>query len=796
MDRLQALLNGRTPKVKDPVSAEKVNHATERARLNNEDRKYNKEVYDNEVKQANLYNQSVMPNSGKDIGVGFKVNVYIIKLTQLLGLKGELDKTLTNYFAQGVSVQKLRGTTREAQVATEFFKKGDILATFNELMLYIKTYAQDIITDDAFKSQIYNSSFNPLIQIITDTSKLYPDFFSKIPPPSNVGQPTENKEERKIYETAREQSIGCYSLLNTMADFLNNGIFRPITKEDVGKYIKDNNVATIFTRNPQAPKPLPPAPPIQPPPEPLAPLYPIQPAPVPPLPTPPVPLPGTREEQEQQRQEQERQQQPPPPPIQPPPPPPINVNDDAFITQLVDAKEAELGRFLFVKSSQDVSNIIAEVQQANPALTGVEAGTLARNLQAKIKERRRQAGLPVQGKESQASILQATQAYQAQQAQPAPQPQPPAPQPLAGFPLREIAENQGGITEIANVWDAMDGDETYGQNGMGLNRQELNDLRAVLRDTIIVIKRLEDARGGIYRAKTPEDVRAVLDNEAQATMTNLERLIPSEQDRNNFIEAVIDGMRDVRIAFRDQEAIDQNRPDYRTNNDERTLYGLGRERNNDLVHNAVLDFENMARRQAKETDKDTIMEIFPQLKGLEPKLRFHINQMRRDRMNEPNMWGKGKHEYKQGIIKRAGEMPLIMEFDPKAEALKKGKIMSGGCDTCGLRGGMDNREWKYSGYGEVANEEDTPFKRMLGGMPNPFAPKTTSQALRPLLPYNASFDEEDDRDYYNEVLPEEGSHYAELEKPVDLDDFADAIRKNNENYKVATGKMKSVKYRN
>jgi hypothetical protein len=137
-----------------------------------------------------------------------------------------------------------------------------------------------------------------------------------------------------------------------------------------------------------------------------------------------------------------------------------------------------------------------------------------------------------------------------------------------------------------------------------------------------------------------------------------------------------------------------------------------------------------------------------------------------------------------------------MEFDPKAEALKKGKIMSGGCDTCGLRGGMDNREWRYSGYGEVANEEDTPFKRMLGGMPNPFAPKTTQQALRPLLPYNASFDEEDDRDYYNEVLPEEGSHYAELEKPVDLDDFADAIRKNNENYKVATGKMKSVKYRN
>ncbi len=462
---------------------------------------------------------------------------------------------------------------------------------------------------------------------------------------------------------------------------------------------------------------------------------------------------------------------------------------------MVEGKETELGRFLFVKGSQDVANIIQEVQQANPALTGAEAGTLAKNLQAKIKERRRDAGLPVQGKETQTAILQATQAYQTR-GQQAPAPQQGQQGQPAGFSLRAIGENVAPITETANVWNAMDAEETYGQNGMGLNQQELNDLRAVVRDTIAVIKRLEDARGGIYRAKTPADVREVLDNEAQATTANLDRLIPDEQDRISFIEAVIDGMRDVRIQFRDIEAQDQNRPDFKTNKDERTLYGLGRERNNDLIHNAVLDFENMARRQAKETDKDTIMEIFPHLKGLEPKLRFHINQMRRDRINEPNMWGKGKHEYKQGLIKRAGEMPLIMEFDPKAEALKKGKIMSGGCDTCMLRGGMDNREWRYSGYGEVANEEDTPFKRMLGGMPNPFAPKTTTQALRPLLPYNASFDEEDDRDYYNEVLPEEGSHYAELEKPVDLDDFADAIRKNNENYKVATGKMKSVKYRN
>jgi hypothetical protein len=139
----------------------------------------------------------------------------------------------------------------------------------------------------------------------------------------------------------------------------------------------------------------------------------------------------------------------------------------------------------------------------------------------------------------------------------------------------------------------------------------------------------------------------------------------------------------------------------------------------------------------------------------------------------------------------------MSEYEPKAEALKRGKIMSGGCDTCNVRGGMGNQEWGFSGYGEVDDEESTPFKRMLIGMPNPFAPKVPISTLpHKFLPYNSSFDDSADQDYYNEILPEEGSHYVELEKPVDLDETADAIRKNNENYKVMTGRMKNIKYKN
>ena len=102
----------------------------------------------------------------------------------------------------------------------------------------------------------------------------------------------------------------------------------------------------------------------------------------------------------------------------------------------------------------------------------------------------------------------------------------------------------------------------------------------------------------------------------------------------------------------------------------------------------------------------------------------------------------------------------------------------------------------YAGYGEVMNEEDTPFKRMIGGMPNPFAPKIQPDNYKQLLPYNSAFDDEDDREYFDSILPIEQGHYYELEKPVDLDEQADQIRKNNENYKVMTGKMKNVKYRN
>lgn len=735
MDRLQELLKSRDKPF------EKVSHAIERSRLNNEDRKYNQIVYDNELKQANLYNQSSMPNTGKDIGVGFKINVYVIRLTQLLSVKADLEKALSTFFATGMSVQRLRGATREAQVATDFFKKADILSTYNELMLYIKTYAQDIINDDAFKAQVFNTSFNPLIQLFLDTASLYPTFFNQLPAPSMTRTipPAERAEERKVYETAREQSIGCYSLLNTMATFMNNLIFRPIVKDDVSKYISDNNVKEIFKKNPQAPEPIAPQqPPEQAPQDPNAPPPPIAPA---------LPV--------------------------------LDPNDDQIITGIVENYMQQVNRILFRHSSNDAQDAIDAVLPNFQPLDAVANRAVVRNVKTKIGEIRTALGLPDKSKPTQANIQTAEQAYQqylalkAQQAPPAPQPVPPAPQ---QDPNRVAYEQAGGTVPL----QVPELDQAESAQVWAVYKQLENQLGTVISPKAGDLKILYDAlpqpiQDKIRKAGTPDE-------------------LPEATAIQDSLQGWVTNIMQQRQAWGNQQVDAQGQP---APVQSATLYGLGRERNNNLAMNAILDFEQMARRPSKESDIDIITELNPELDKIKPKIRFMINKLRQERISEPHMWGKGKHENQQGIKQRAGMLPQIMEYDPKAEALKRGIIMSGGCDTCSLRGGMDNREWGYSGYGEVEDEESTPFKRMIIGMPNPFSgsvPATTP--MHKFMPYDDRFEDEEDRDYYANVLPEEGTHYAELEKPVDLDERADHIRKNNENWKLMTGKMKAPKYKN
>jgi len=768
MDRLQALLNGRKPNVKDPVSVSKVSHATERARLNNEDRKYNQIVYDNSLKQANLYNQSIMPNTAKDIGISFKINVYIIKLTQLLGNKGELEKMLKNYFTVGVSIQKLRGTTKESQIATDFFKKGEILSTYNELMLYIKTYATDIIQDDSFKSQIFNSSFNPLTQLLNDTAELYPDFFNSLPKPSNAGNPNENRSERKIYEVAREQCIGCYSLFNTMADFVNNLIFRPIVKEDVSKYIKDNRVKATFETNPMAPAPIRPNLPFNP-----AGPVPVGPPAVEPIQGDPFGLPD-----------------PQTPAVGPAGLPELNPDNPDIINDIITRYSNSIQRYLINIDNQNDSIKALEFSQDQYKKIPSSAirKAILKKIQERIAEIKTGKGIQKKNQESQAKARWKADnpAGQAGPAQSPPQsPQAgPAPAPLFPLPKRQFNATQqayetAGGTEGVNPQFSL---LNLGSLSQPQNAVVWQIYKQLEETADAVIPPSEAGATRLYEA-LPQDIQNDLRRPQPDGSFDIDKATAIQDDLMPYIQRI----QQIRIQWANQQA-----PQV----DSATLYGLGKERNNNLVMNHILDFESMARRQARNGDLDTILELSPQLKGNENQIKMLIEKLRRERSSEPNMWGKGKFENKQGIIQRASMLPHILEFDPKAEALKRGKVMSGGYYNNRFSNGMNNQEWNYSGYGEVMNEEDTPFKRMIGGMPNPFAPKIEDDKYTKFLPYNSAFDDEDDRDYFDSILPIEQGHYYELEKPVDLDEQADHIRKNNENYKVMTGKMKNVKYRN
>lgn len=576
-----------------------------------------------------------------------------------------------------------------------------------------------------------------------------------------------------------------------MANNLNNLIFKSISREDIETYIIKENVKLVFQRFPFVP----PAQPQQ-----------GQPQPGQAQPAQPVPVPAVL--------------------------PAINPADPNLINQFITEYENDRQRYLFKKDSGDAYEFSkAAIQAQFSPISAADKATIKANIKTRIEAILTQLGQAPAMKSNQANQATLTALYQQNIQQPAPiQPAPAPPaqpaQPAvgnltpAGQALR--AHNQGQpITETGNVYT-----ETGINNTPGMGGNDKADLRAVVRDTIDVVKQIENQRNGILRQNSDADIDEVIANETQMATATLGRLIPVEADKRAFVANVIRSMKVVRRNYAAQEAIDNQTPDW--DGEQNALYGLGKYKGHGVFDDHILpfltkhflgsvgslfgfgkgdtnsmlshiyDYENSARRQVGMEDIDNLLRLKPALQANPDKTAELVSQLSRMRKNEPHSYGRGPAEIQQGLKKRASDMPSIMEYDPKAEVLKRyGKIMSGGCGMCALRGGMDNTEMDWTGYGETDNEDNTPFKRMIIGMPNPFAPKNppVSQPA-PFLPYNDSFDDQEDLNHFKDIFLGEGAHYEEVEKPVDLDAHADAIRRNNENYKVNTGKMKNVKYTN
>ena len=151
----------------------------------------------------------------------------------------------------------------------------------------------------------------------------------------------------------------------------------------------------------------------------------------------------------------------------------------------------------------------------------------------------------------------------------------------------------------------------------------------------------------------------------------------------------------------------------------------------------------------------------------------------------------------QGRRERENAMPYIMEFDPKAEFLKRrGEVLSGGVYD-GLNNNI-NDVIPYEMYGGNVDyddaEEMTPFKRRIG-MPNPFSRVHPPIHVRPALASNA-LDVDESLIPFSDIFGSlRQGHAREMEKPKDMDEDPDPIRITNENYKIFTGKQKAPKYK-
>jgi hypothetical protein len=250
-DKLRALLNKQERKVPDVVRLKEMNE------VRNYDRNQQQKVFDFEKQQVEREKESIQPASAKDVGSAFKLQVYILKINQVLQLKAETYQSLTNALVnpdgQPGSVQRLTGPNRaEAALATTFFSKAELLASFNEMMAFIKTFMPDMLTNARQQEQVYAAYLTPLTNQLTQVQGLYPSFFATFNAQGRV-IPAPNSNARKVFEQIRTQCMAMYSLIGTMGGFLDDQNLRPITASDVADFAKQNNASSIFIANPLAP---------------------------------------------------------------------------------------------------------------------------------------------------------------------------------------------------------------------------------------------------------------------------------------------------------------------------------------------------------------------------------------------------------------------------------------------------------------------------------------------------------------------------------------------------------------
>ena len=845
-DRLKSLLGMKEKKVPDMVRNREMND------VRNYNRNQQAKVFENEKRQVAMYGDTQAPPSAKDIGSAFKLQVYVLKINQLLQQKQDAITQIKTVIGNSPVAQLRDG--RFAQYTNAIWGKAELLTAFNEMMAFIKVYMPDIFSSDRVRDNAYQSYLSPLAQNIVTTQNLYPPFMFSLTARTQSTQA--GSADERARDVFKEQSIQVFSMLGAMAEDIVITALRPIRADDVNSYASKNNVRAIMdTQGAIAPLP---AVPILPPgqsilPErPGDPLNPQQPQPQPQSPgqSPPGSQQGSRSPSPQGR-----------PPTPPPAPQPGagQMQDSNSVAELVASFAQANPR------NVDPSRVLVKGAYAQPGQPANDS--MLTN--AIIQYGRGIGYTGPAGKEVIKKAIQAFKQQQGQQGGPAPAPVVPV---QGGPSLRAFLnfpadENGRGdrVTSTGSVYAKMDIPTMF------QDQQEQQTARATIANIMPIIKQVEEQRQNVLGVKDKAGIKQVLADARlyQQVERDLDSIMPDADDQYTFVKKIVKAMQETRIEFAQQEATDNNQQAFA--NQETDLWGQGKSRNakaflrgcgvpNDIINTALMrhghnDFSTLADLEGSgvwDTLKDfgssvadsasgwfnTIKNNLPDMSDI----RRAVGKITPDSMSEyipkglkPTFGDKAKDFFGFGLAGgefrgddraqfarhrepfenlfddrgfRQGAIPrMTTMFVPDWEVSSGLHNLKGGDQLSDLDPEVLRRQDHHDislyrpaviqqpihGYGHDGDEDEVGE----GGLhqrlrkPMPIDAISRPYGKMPMMVHRV---EDHDRFAPADNLGEELGHYMELEKPADMDEDPNPFRIRTENHKVNTGKMKKVTY--
>jgi hypothetical protein len=826
-----------------------------RNREMNDVRNYNRnqqqKVFENEKRQVAMYGDTQSPPSAKDIGSAFKLQVYVLKINQLLQAKTDAISALKLAVA-GIPLAQLRGPTTAPYVNT-VWGKSELLTAFNEMMAFIKIYMPDIFSSDRVRDNAYQSYLTPLSNNLTATQNLYPALnFELVPRGGSAQARSADDAVKKLFQ---EQSIQVFSMLGAMSEDIVIQRLRPINADDINTYAEKNGVEDIFARGGKAPQPtipiLPPGPAILPERQ-GQPLQPDQQGIQPVLPPPQSPPLSPRGSQQGSQAGSPRARSP-----SPVLPAPAQMQDPTNIDELVT---------LFAQANPD------GVDPSRVLNKGAYGGQGDTNIRASIRQYAQTIGYTgATGKDPLNQAITRVKANLRQQGGPAQRSPSPQGQPaVAGPSLRTFRGYQAqvgdDVTDTGSVVNKMDLPTLFP------DQQDARDARALVRNILDTVKIMEVQRQNVINPSDAGGVQAVVAelNQDGRIQPEFERLIGNDAGQQMvFVRRVLTAIKEVRQEFAQTEATDNNEPAYAQQSNQ--LWGQGKKRNakaflrgcgvpsdiintsmmrhglddystvGDLEGSGIMDtLKNFAGSVADSASGwfDTIKANMPTMSDV----RRAVGKIVPDSMSDyvpsglkrtfgdkaKDFFGFGisggefrgderpqisRHRepfvnffddkgYRQGAVDRMTRM-----FVPEYEVSSGLHNLKGGDQLSDLDPEVLRRQDHHDvslyrpaviqqpihGYGHDGDEDEVGE----GGLhqrlrkPMPFDSISRPYGKMPMMVHRV---EDHDRFAPADNLGEELGHYMELEKPADMDEDPNPFRVRTENHKVNTGKMKKVTY--